>query len=131
MTQTEMEGASTLEQLAAELAADPSSVDRRFSKSDLLPLLSRALGAGGGDAFARIRMAAKSGLPLGETYVHAEGERRGTRYIFASTSTPPAPRPANWVGRLSHTEGCVTAGSLAERLHASPTLGPPTLRLDG
>lgn len=82
---------STLEQLLATLAADPNTVGRRFSKSDLLPLLSGALG--GMEAFTRIRMAAKSGLPLGATYVHSEGERRGMRYVFASTSTTPAPRP--------------------------------------
>src|ERR1019366_8851093 len=106
MSQTGTESASTPEQLVATLAADSGSAGRRFSKSDLLPLLSGTLG--GEEAFARIRMAAKSGLPLGATYVHSEGERRGTRYVFANTSTPPAPRPAASVAAA--TRAAVTGG---------------------
>jgi|CZKU01.1.fsa_nt_gi site-specific DNA-methyltransferase (adenine-specific) len=109
MSQTGTESASTLEQLVATLAADSGSAGRRFSKSDLLPLLSGTLG--GEEAFARIRMAAKSGLPLGATYVHSEGERRGTRYVFANTSTPPAPRPAASVAAA--TRAAVTGGMRA------------------
>ncbi|MBX3217779.1 MAG: hypothetical protein KF850_37580 [Labilithrix sp.] len=78
----------TLEELVASLAGATRSDARRFSEADLLPLLARERDAAA--ALARIRQAAKSGEPLGGTYVTAE--RRGTRYVFASTSTPSESR---------------------------------------
>ncbi|MBX3205601.1 MAG: site-specific DNA-methyltransferase [Labilithrix sp.] len=84
----------TLEELLATLARDPASAGRRFSKADLHPLLSGALGAAADDAFARIRAAAKATSPIGSTYVSSEGERRKTRYVFATKPKGTTPRPA-------------------------------------